>query len=83
MNTYLLQVALWKAKSDKYKHYTELQASLPKPQMRCVYKENNVIIFTMEDKAGSISSTFKQICEAEIANIMNSFNHICFSLYRQ
>lgn len=45
MNTYLLQVALWKAKSDKYKHYTELQASLPKPQTRCVLqrKQHNNI----------------------------------------
>lgn len=45
MNTYLLQVALWKAKSDKYKHYTELQASLPEPQMRCVLqrKQHNNI----------------------------------------
>lgn len=45
MNTYLLQVALWKAKSDKYKHYTELQASLPKPQTRCVLQrkqQNNI-----------------------------------------
>lgn len=44
MNTYLLQVALWKAKSDKYKHYTELQASLPKPQTRCVLqrKQHNI-----------------------------------------